>query len=84
MGHFICWLFREKEKHKQTVRKMYDGKGIDGMTKEEMRDYYQALGKWDMCRSILNYIAKHYGWSYYELKVIYKKINQSPPDIFNF
>ena len=73
--HILMYCIEQKNKNKEYVKSHYDGKGIDDMPKEELRDYYIALGKWDMCREILDEIARQLGMTYEEMKDSLKRLN---------
>ena len=59
-------LFRFlKEHHAESVdyvKSHFDGKGIDGMTNEDLRDYYLNLGRADMCQEALECILSVFGF----------------------
>ena len=71
------YLFKFIQKHKNENKKYvvdhFGGDGIENCQKEELRDYYIALGKWDMCRDILHEIARLFGVDYSDFKEFVKK-----------
>ena len=52
----IDFLVSEKKKNYKYVREHFGGNGIGACTPEELRDYYMALGRADMCSEILKMI----------------------------
>lgn len=54
MKKIINFLYRTKKKNYAFVRKHYSGNGLDDMSKDEIRDYYYALGKADISNEVLN------------------------------
>ncbi|MBE6534683.1 MAG: hypothetical protein E7678_06950 [Ruminococcaceae bacterium] len=53
MKRIFRFLYRNKKINYAFVRKHYSGNGLEGMSKEEIREYYYALGRADTCSEVL-------------------------------
>ena len=57
----ICFLDDLKSKNYAYVKEHFGGNGMSGMSQEEIRDYYYALGKADACEELMQEIERLFG-----------------------
>lgn len=60
MKKIFRFLYRNKKKNYAFVRKHYTGSGLEDMSKDEIREYYYALGRADTCSEVLYMLNSRY------------------------